>query len=146
MVDHDPQHLEQSRRRPRVLLAEDDDELRRMIREALEASGYDVLEVIDGGRLLVRLGQEYRSGQPEESFELLLSDVRMPICTGLQIVESLRLARSSIPVILITAFGDDATRARAERLGAVLVDKPFDVDELVSIVGRHLNRARRVRA
>jgi len=146
MVDHEPQHLEEIRRRARVLLAEDDDELRRMLREALQAGGYDVFEVIDGGRLLVRLGQEYRSGQPEESFDLLLTDVRMPVCTGLQIVESLRLARSDIPVILITAFGDDATRARAERLGAVLVDKPFDVDELVSIVGRLLIRDRRARA
>ena len=136
MANHDPQHGEEPARRPRVLLAEDDEELRRLLREALQAGGYDVIEAVDGGRLLVRLGQEYRSGRPEESFDVMVSDVRMPICTGLQILESLRLARSHIPVILITAFGDDTTRAKAERLGAVLVDKPFDVDELVRAVGR----------
>ena len=116
-----------------------------MLREALEAGGYEVSEVVDGGRLLVRLGQKYRSGQPEEAFDVLISDVRMPVCTGLQIVESLRLAHSRILVILITAFGDDATRRQAERLGAVLVDKPFDVDELLSIVARLLTRERRER-
>ncbi|CAN5776577.1 hypothetical protein BH11MYX4_BH11MYX4_12090 [soil metagenome] len=136
MANHDPRHGEEPGRRPRVLLAEDDEELRRLLREALQAGGYDVIEAVDGGRLLVRLGQEYRSGRPEESFDVMVSDVRMPICTGLQILESLRLARSHIPVILITAFGDDTTRAKAERLGAVLVDKPFDVDELVRAVGR----------
>ena len=136
MTDHDPQHREEPRRRPRVLLAEDDAELRRLLREALHAGGYDVVEVTDGGRLLVRLGQECRSGRPEESFDVMVSDVRMPVCTGLQIVESLRLAHSRIPVILITAFGDDTPRAKAERLGAVLVDKPFDLDKLVEIVGR----------
>ena len=136
MTNHDPQDIEEPGRRARVLLAEDDGELRRLLREALQAGGYDVVEVTDGGRLLVRLGQEYRSGRPEESFDVMVSDVRMPVCTGLQIVESLRLARSRIPVILITAFGDDTTRAKAERLGAVLLDKPFDVDELVKVVGR----------
>ena len=136
MDDRDPQHMEEPRRPVRVLLAEDDAELRRLLREALQAGGYDVVEVTDGGRLLVRLGQEYRSGRPEESFDVIVSDVRMPVCTGLQIVESLRLAHSRIPVILITAFGDDTTRARAERLGAVLLDKPFDIDALVDAVGR----------
>lgn len=142
MNNHPPQHPEPPQRRGRVLLAEDDAELRRLLREALQAAGYDVVEVADGGRLLVRLGQEYRAGRPEDSFDVMISDVRMPVCTGLQIVESLRVASRRFPVILITAFADDATRAKAERLGAVLLDKPFDVDELVKAVERTVSVGR----
>jgi DNA-binding response OmpR family regulator len=57
----------------------------------------------------------------------------MPIASGLSVLESLRKANWRTPVILMTAFGDDATRARAEALGAVLFDKPFDVDDLRTI-------------
>ena len=48
------------------------------------------------------------------TIDLIVLDVHMPICTGLQIVEALRQVHRRTPVILITAFGDEATRAKAE--------------------------------
>ena len=117
-----------------VILAEDDPELRRLLREALEAHGYEVTEVPDGGRFLVCVARELKGPRHETPYDLILSDVRMPVCTGLQIVEALRQAHWYLPVILMTAFADDSTRAGATRAGAVLVDKPFDVDELMAAV------------
>ena len=133
--------LQRPLRHPRpdhVLLAEDDAELRSLLAEAFRASGYEVSSVPDGGRLLVHVAQEIHS-KPGDLIDLIVSDVHMPICTGLQIVEALRQVHRRTPVILITAFGDEATRAKAERLGAVLFDKPFDVDELMATVARILS-------
>jgi DNA-binding response OmpR family regulator len=119
---------------PRVLVAEDDDEMRRLVVEALAKDGYEVEEARDGGRLLVRAAGRYADRAKLGELDLIVSDIRMPICSGLQILQSLRESHWRIPVILMTAFGDDATRARAEKLGAILFDKPFDMDDLRTAV------------
>lgn len=114
---------------PRVLVAEDDDDMRRLVVEALQKDGYDVGAVPDGGRLLVALGRELL-GHGEVGTDLLIADVRMPVCSGLQIVRKLRGARCLVPVILMTAFGDEAIREHAKTLGAMLFDKPFEIGDL----------------
>jgi DNA-binding response OmpR family regulator len=119
---------------PRVVVAEDDDEMRRLVVEALCKDGYDVEEARDGGRLLVRAAAHYAHRPKVPDVDLIVSDVRMPICSGLQILQGLREGHWDIPVILMTAFGDDDTRARAEKLGAILFDKPFDIDDLRTAV------------
>ena len=119
---------------PRVVVAEDDDEMRRLVVEALRKDGYEVEEARDGGRLLVRAAAYYTHRAQVADVDLIVSDIRMPICSGLQILQGLREAHWHIPVILMTAFGDDATRARAEKLGAILFDKPFDLDDLRTAV------------
>jgi len=126
---------------PRVLVAEDDPEMLRILVEVLQQDGYDVLEASDGGRLLVFLAQAFAAPSPD-LVDLLISDVRMPVCSGIQILEQLRAARWPTPVILTTAFGDRATRRRAESLGAVLFDKPFDIDDMRTAVGCLLKRDR----
>lgn len=113
---------------PRVLLAEDDADMRRLVAEALEADGCVVDAVADGGRFLVEISHQVPLNF--ESIDLIVSDIRMPVASGLQIVEALRTSHCWTPVILMTAFGDDNTRAQAGRLGALLFDKPFDVDDL----------------
>lgn len=128
---------------PVVLVAEDDAEMRRLIVEALRKDGYEVQPVADGGRLLVTLAREIAGGNggSAELADLVVSDIRMPICTGLQILEQLRAAHRRVPVILMTAFGDAATRRRAHALGALLFDKPFDMDDLRTAVGLLLRRS-----
>lgn len=124
----------------RILIAEDDTELRLALSTALRRDGHDVLEVIDGGRLLVLLAQEYTATSEPRAVDLLVSDVRMPVCSGIQIVEQLRAAHWPTPVILMTAFGDDATRLHADALGAVLLYKPFDLDDFRTAIGSLLRR------
>lgn len=70
----------------RILLAEDDRDLRAKIAAALRADGHEVVEANDGGRLLVRIGTAYATRQPREGYDLVISDVRMPVCSGLQIL------------------------------------------------------------
>ncbi len=119
---------------PRVLVAEDDAEMRRLVVEALTMDGYAVEEAPDGGRLLVRAAAHYSDRHRIADLDLIVSDIRMPICSGLQILQGLRDSHWQVPVILMTAFGDEGTRARAERLGAILFDKPFDIDDLRTAV------------
>jgi CheY-like chemotaxis protein len=124
----------------RILVAEDDAEMRRLVTDALREDGYEVVELADGGRLLVDIAARLKAA-PEgdyEDIDLIVSDIRMPICTGLQILEALRQAHWRTPVILMTAFGDKATRRQAESLRAVLFDKPFDLDDLRTAVANLL--------
>jgi CheY-like chemotaxis protein len=112
-----------------VLIAEDDAQMRSMLADELRRDGYEVLESHDGtaaAELLARL-----RSRPDEAPELVVTDICMPSRTGLELLAELRKTESRIPVILITAFGDDAVHERARDLGAIAVfDKPFDVDDL----------------
>jgi CheY-like chemotaxis protein len=130
---------------PRILVAEDDADMRQLVSETLRKDGYEVNAVADGGRLLVTLAHELAGADEWDVADLLVSDVRMPICTGMQILEQLRTAPWPIPVILMTAFGDAATREHARKLGAVLFDKPFDLEELRGAVASLLGTCRPAR-
>jgi CheY-like chemotaxis protein len=114
----------------RVLLAEDDRELRRLLAARLRKVGYLVVEAGTGFELLEHLGKWMAY---ERGFDLVITDIRMPGVTGLAVVNALRQGftrgDSGTPVIVLTAFGDEETYAEAKRLGAVIFDKPFDIDE-----------------
>jgi CheY-like chemotaxis protein len=122
-----------ARQPKRVMVAEDDPEMRRLVADTLRKDGYEVVEVPDGGRMLVRVTDEcFRSSM--HTIDLIVSDVRMPVCSGLEIVRAIRDSGWTVPVILMTAFGDDETRDRATGMNALLFDKPFDLDDLRSAV------------
>lgn len=125
---------------PRVLVAEDDRDMLEVLVDVLSLEGYDVQQATDGGRLLVALTHSAKCGY-EDGVDLLVSDICMPVCTGLQIVEGLRAAHCFVPVILITGSVDERTRIKAARLGAVLLEKPFALDALkraaTELLGRH---------
>ena len=118
-----------------VIVGEDDAEMRRLVVQALRRDGYEVGEAADGTTLLELLRDRATRG---ERTDLVISNIRMPGCTGLQVLERLRTADDRVPVILMTAFGDDETRALAERRGAMLFDKPFLLDDLRKAVGHLL--------
>jgi DNA-binding response OmpR family regulator len=122
------------RHRPRVLVADDDVEMRRLVAESLRRDDYEVTEESDGGRLLVRVASVYSADRTIDRFDLIVSDIRMPVCSGLEILKGLREAHWKTPVILMTAFGDEETKEYAERLGALLIDKPFKMDVLRLVV------------
>jgi len=123
--------------RRRVLVAEDDPSLRRLIVTVLQDGGYDVIEAEDGVQLLQHI-EQLVSAQcaPSDSF-VVVTDVNMPGLSGLDVLAVLRCALARARVVLITAFGDAETRAEARELGAVTVlDKPFDLDALRAVVDR----------
>jgi CheY-like chemotaxis protein len=116
---------------PRVLLAEDDREMQRMLAQALRKVGCEVVEVPDGVQLVEYLTACIRYGSFFRVPDLIVSDVRMPGPSGVDVLAGLRAAQWTTPMIMITAFGDHEIHSRAQRLGATAVfDKPFDVDEL----------------
>jgi DNA-binding response OmpR family regulator len=115
---------------PLVLLGEDDLELRRLLTERLRRLGVDVVAVRDGRELL----RQIRGASTEDPPALVISDLRMPFRTGLDVLSVMREAGGRIPFILITAFGDAETHVEAHRLGATVFDKPFDLDDLCAAV------------
>jgi len=117
-----------------VLLADDDDAMRTMIAEVLRGDGYEVREARDGEELWSLLLSELEDG-PVHRPGMVISDIRMPGASGLEVLKALRACNQSMPVVLTTAFGDEGTHAEAEELGAeLLLDKPFDLAELRMVV------------
>ncbi len=120
---------------PRVLLAEDDLEFRRMLAGALRHEGFEVVEARDGNELLEQVGSSLLDRRHRVHFDFIITDVRMPGKNGLEILSGLDQGGVTTPVLLMTAFGDDRTHWLARRLGAIAVlDKPFDLDELIAIM------------
>ena len=115
--------------------------MRRIVVETLQKDGYAVSEVPDGGRLLVTMAREYMHEDGAELVDLLVTDIRMPVRSGLQILEQLRAVHCRLPIVLMTAFGDEATRRRARTLEAVVLDKPFQMEDLRAVVARQLGRS-----
>lgn len=133
-----PVQIETALVSPLILVAEDNPDMRHVLARSLRTQGYRVLELKDGQELLDRiLDDPMAEGHVEP--DLIISDIRMPGWTGLEVLESLRDSDWATPVILITAFGDKETHAEARRLGAAVVfDKPFDIDDLLVSVGNIL--------
>ncbi len=119
---------------PRILLAEDDTELRRLIRTTLRKAGYHVTACENGINLLDHLGS-YVFREQGERFALVITDIRMPGVTGMEVLEGLSRIHGVPPIVLITAFGDPETHGEAAKLGAVAVlDKPFGMSALLDVV------------
>jgi len=122
---------ELSRTVPKILLAEDDYEMRRMLALRLRQEEFEVIECSDGYQLLDHMGNPVFEGQPDD-FDIIISDIRMPGITGLEVLEGIYESEWFTPMILITAFGDNDTHAKAEELGAAaFFDKPFDIEKLM---------------
>lgn len=117
--------------RPTILLADDDDDLRTLVALMLRRNRYHVVEARNGEHLLQLIQAYFYSGQKLRAPELILSDVRMPGWSGLEVLDWLRSSDRLTPVILFTAFGSDSVHRTAAELGATdILDKPFDLRAL----------------
>lgn len=145
----DPMQTERSRpseedkpltpaRPPRVLVVEDDPRMRALLRFALSRRGFEVTEAVDGNDALERLGTMLLEPRRTRTTpDLLITDLRMPGCDGTELIETLRALGVRTPALLITAFGDESTVERAQRLGATAVlDKPFEMSLLLTLAKR----------
>lgn len=78
---------------------------------------------------------------PDPSLILILSDINMPGMTGLEMLPKVKAERPNVPVIMITAYGDEATRKKATQLGAAgLLPKPIDFSLLRQEIDQRLGR------
>ena len=118
----------------KVLVAEDDRNLRRVVKAMLVREGYDVAEAPDGAAAIGWLSANRA--------DALVSDIRMPNTDGLALFRHCREKRPEMPVILVTAFGTIGDAVEAIRSGAFdYITKPFDEAELLRVVGNAVRTA-----
>ncbi|HEY5550071.1 MAG TPA: response regulator [Candidatus Saccharimonadales bacterium] len=114
----------------KVLLVEDDNNLREIFEMRLQAEGYETLSAADGEEALMVATKE----KPE----LIIADVMMPKLSGFEMIETLRAApeMNSVKVIMMTALGQAEDRARGEKLGVVkyLVKSQVTLEDFVRVV------------
>jgi CheY-like chemotaxis protein len=119
---------------PRILVAEDDDELRELLVTLLSRDGYEVIAA-NSGEAAVRILEDLSIRDWSTSaVDLVLTDVCMPGMSGTKLGEMIRDAHWPIPVIFMTAYPEAGIHSEAERLQAALLPKPFKSEFLRRIV------------
>ena len=109
--------------------------MRRLVAQALRDDGYEVMEAANSLDLFFHLcAVRFNPRLGRDAIDLVLTDYLIPGHSGLEVIQILREARRETPVILMTGFDDSDTLTRAHRLGSVLLQKPFQVDILRSVV------------
>ncbi|WP_374571225.1 response regulator [Phenylobacterium sp.] len=118
-----------------ILTVDDSASIRVAIRIALSGAGYTVAEASNG--------KEGVDKANAGAFDLIVSDLNMPVMNGLEMVEALRRipAHAGVPIIMLTTESDVDVKARAKAAGATgWITKPFDPEQLVRIVKKVLGR------
>ncbi len=113
----------------RILVAEDDDNVRAFVVRALEMSGHTVIEAEDGGLALESVDEH------QGNFDLLLSDIKMPVMDGIALALTVGAQYPDLTIMLMTGFADQ--RERAHGLDALIYDvinKPFSLAQLIEKV------------
>jgi DNA-binding NtrC family response regulator len=118
-----------------ILIVEDKDSLRTMLRHALEAQGYTVIEARDEHEARATLGQSLPA--------VVLSDLRLPVGDGFGVLRASKDADPDLPVIVMTAYGSIQDAVAAMKDGALdFLAKPVDPDHLLLLVERALAQRR----
>jgi CheY-like chemotaxis protein len=124
---------------PRILLVDDEEVFRFAARVALRRCGYRVAEAPDGKEALTMIVSARDAGDP---FDLVVTDIRMPEMSGIEMIDALRERGDRTAVCAITCFGDRALVSELAGKGcAEYLEKPFNPPELVAWVGEQLGKA-----
>ncbi len=117
----------------KILIVDDEPNVRLMFRTALESSGYEVAEAGDGEAALAALR--------DAPSDLVLLDLRMPLIDGMETLRRLRAEGQTVPVVMVTAHGSVPDAVEAMKLGAVdFIQKPLTPEALREIVVEVLHR------
>ncbi|HEY7619658.1 MAG TPA: response regulator transcription factor [Solirubrobacteraceae bacterium] len=118
---------------PRILLVDDEQSIQTLLSFPLRKDGYEVVQATDGREALARFG--------ETTFDLVVLDVMLPRLDGLEVCRRMR-ARSSVPIIMLTAKAEEIDKVLGLELGADdYITKPFSLREFRSRVKAALRRA-----
>ncbi len=110
-----------------ILVVEDRDALRRMLERALAGEGYRVSSAADGTEGVARVSAE--------SFDLVLTDLKLPGAGGLEVLAASRRAQPATPVVVLTGYGTVPAAVEAMKLGALdFLEKPVELDDLFRLV------------
>lgn len=120
---------------PRILLIEDDASASAAFEKVLRIAGYEVLAV--------PRAEEGLTEAARQSFDLALTDLKLPGMSGLEFIRRLRASQPALPIVLMTAHGTTETAIQATKLGACeYLMKPFEVEELLRLVASLTRQAR----
>jgi len=123
----------------RILVVDDEQSMREVLSILLRKEGYDV-SVCDGGVAAIERLQK-------ELFDLVITDLKMPRVSGIEVLRSARSVNPACRVIVVTAFGTTATAVEAMKLGAYdYLSKPFEVEEVRRLVREALGGGRSERS
>lgn len=116
----------------KILIAEDEESLRRFLSRALKMDGHDVDEAIDGAHGLDQL-------RAQHTYDLLLSDIRMPVMDGIELAHTAALEFPQLKILLMTGYAEQ--RERADTLDNIVIDvvpKPFSLPDIRCAVAEAL--------
>jgi DNA-binding NtrC family response regulator len=121
----------------RILIVDDEPNVRLMLLTALESVGYEVVEAADGEAALERL----RDSNAGPAFDLILLDLLMPKMDGMELLRRLRAQDCLVPVVILTAHGSIPEAVEAMKLGAIdFLAKPLTPDALRCVVAEVIDR------
>ena len=119
----------------KILLVEDKDSLRQMLSTAIKKAGYEVDEAADGNVAADKIRK-----QP---YQLVITDLRLPTLSGIEILKVQKETDATIPVLLMTAYGTIEEAVEAMKQGAFdFVPKPVDISHLLLLIGRAVEQHR----
>ena len=122
----------------RILIVEDEESIRNLLRLNLELEGYEVVSTANGRKALDLIGGQH--------FDLLLLDVMLPDVDGFTIAEQVRLSNTEVSILLLTAKDTAQDRVMGLKKGADdYLTKPFNLEELLLRVSKLLRRSQRVK-
>lgn len=111
----------------KILIVDDNKYIRFALTSLMSLSGYDAIEVGEGERVVGEVTEK----QPD----LIILDKKLPGYDGLDLLCEIKKIDENIPVIMLTAYGDEKTRQQALEAGAdVFMTKPFDNDEIITTI------------
>lgn len=116
---------------PLILTVDDSPSIRQMIKLVLAPAGYMVVEAGDGSEGLAKA--------KSQSFDLVITDLNMPIMNGIQMIKGLRALPTftGVPIVFLTTESDDAVKQEAKAAGATgWITKPFKPEQLLAIVAK----------
>ncbi len=118
----------------RILIVEDRDSLRRMLERALAQEGYEVASAADAQEGVRRAG--------ESAWDLVVTDLKLPDGSGIDVLAASRRAAPHTPVIVLTGYGSVATAVEAMKLGAFdFLEKPVAIDDLYRLIERAIGES-----
>lgn len=113
-----------------ILVVDDDDSIREVLKDYLEQTGYQVTVCADGlkGLDMVKQG----------SYDIFILDIRLPHVNGIGLIKVARKINPETPIICITAYGDHPEKVAVEESADLVIAKPFQLEELSTGIARLL--------
>lgn len=125
------------KKKPTILLVEDEENLHDALRLNLELEGYEVTSAYDGAAALKAVQSEY--------FDLIILDVMLPEMDGIQVTETIRISNNEVPILILSARNASADRVRGLKKGADdYLTKPFNLEELLLRVNKLIEKNKKL--